>query len=269
MSCIACWRVKLILAIVLQVFCKSVDARTPGKSRSKDCSSGFVEKGTKQDLRRQYLSNWRVMGWANLFISEEDIHITNVYIIWQNTFFVDTVVITIFVLYWNVNVSTDVVINFLSLSTMLLWHQIWLLLLLIPSLFLCFLTFLNSSSCMALHLINTLGQKCLQCFKIVLFFFKSSLSETWRFNSLKRSLVMEVFLTSQHLRAWKRSHQSMEWYTSQIFLGWYFCRMNFLRRKILQIFVFFAFKQSESWFLLFLINFYCVLVLFTLAWNCS
>ena len=102
MSCIACWRVKLILAIVLQVFCKSVDARTPGKSRSKDCSSGFVEKGTKQDLRRQYLSNWRVMGWANLFISEEDIHITNVYIIWQNTFFVDTVVITIFVLYWNV-----------------------------------------------------------------------------------------------------------------------------------------------------------------------
>ena len=194
MSCIACWRVKLILAIVLQVFCKSVDARTPGKSRSKDCSSGFVEKGTKQDLRRQYLSDWRVMGWANLFISEEDIHITNVYIIWQNTFFVDTVVITIFVLYWNVNVSTGVVINFLSLSTMLLWHQIWLFLLLIPSLFLCFLTFLNSSSCMALHLINTLGQKCLQCFKIVLFFFNSSLSETWRFNSLKRSLVMEVFL---------------------------------------------------------------------------
>ena len=213
------------------------------------------------------------MGWANLFISEEDIHITKkcVYIIWQNTFFVDTVVITIFVLYWNVNVSTDVVINFLSLSTMLLWHQIWLLLLLIPSLFLCFLTFLNSSSCMALHLINTLGQKCLQCFKIVLFFFKSSLSETWRFNSLKRSLVMEVFhshfclvnnplvITSQHLRAWKRSHQSMEWYTSQIFLGWYFCRMNFLRRKILQIFVFLPLSnQSLGFFSFFSISIVCL-----------
>ena len=194
MSCIACWRVKLILAIVLQVFCKSVDARTPGKSRSKDCSSGFVEKGTKQDLRRQYLSNWRVMGWANLFISEEDIHITNVYIIWQNTFFCGYYCHHNICTLLECNVSTDVVINFLSLSTMLLWHQIWLLLLLIPSLFLCFLTFLNSSSCMALHLKNTLGQKCLQCFKIVLFFFNSSLSETWRFNSLKRSLVMEVFL---------------------------------------------------------------------------
>ena len=137
------------LLIAFQVFCKSVDARTPEKSRA---VQDLLKKEQKTRLETPIFVKLESLGLGrSLYFRRRHTYNKCVYNLTKYIF-------CGYCRHHNIctllecNVSTDVVINFLSLSTMLLWHQIWLPLLLIPSLFLCFLTFPNSSSCMALHL---------------------------------------------------------------------------------------------------------------------